>query len=203
MAKKNQTHNQAAARKTALALSVLVCSMGAVAFFSPTLYDAFCRLTGYGGTPTIIADKAFVHGSEEVDKKIFTIRFEADISHKLNWQFEPQKEKISLRAGEVVVAYYKARNQNDRMSKGTAVYNVTPHKVAPYVAKVDCFCFEEQTLAAQEEVLMPIRFTIDPAIFEDPSMQDVYHVTFSYVFYPSEDEATREMNMDGHSKSNL
>ena len=34
-------------------------------------------------------------------------------------------------------------------------------QVAPYFAKVECFCFEEQRLLAGEEVDLPILFFID------------------------------------------
>lgn len=56
------------------------------------------------------------------------------------------------------------------------------HQVAPYFAKVECFCFEEQKLLAGEEVDLPILFFIDRDFAEDPTMRDVDNVVLSYTF---------------------
>ncbi|KAF8674051.1 Cytochrome c oxidase assembly protein CtaG/Cox11 [Rhizoctonia solani] len=56
-------------------------------------------------------------------------------------------------------------------------------RVAPYFAKVECFCFEEQKLIAGEEVDMPLLFFIDRDIVDDPLMADVDDVVLSYTFF--------------------
>ncbi|GAA5825223.1 hypothetical protein JCM3770_001837, partial [Rhodotorula araucariae] len=55
--------------------------------------------------------------------------------------------------------------------------------VAPYFAKVECFCFEEQRLLAGEEVDLPVFFFIDRDFVDDPQMKDVREVTLSYTFF--------------------
>jgi cytochrome c oxidase assembly protein subunit 11 len=55
-------------------------------------------------------------------------------------------------------------------------------QVAPYFAKVECFCFDEQKLLAGEEVDMPVFFFIDRDILDDPSMKDIDDVILSYTF---------------------
>ena len=45
--------------------------------------------------------------------------------------------------------------------------------MAPYFAKVECFCFEEQRLLANETVDLPILFFIDKDFLDDPSMRGV------------------------------
>ena len=39
----------------------------------------------------------------------------------------------------------------DKPITGYSVYNVTPDKAAIYFNKIQCFCFEEQRLRANEE----------------------------------------------------
>jgi cytochrome c oxidase assembly protein Cox11 len=56
-------------------------------------------------------------------------------------------------------------------------------QIAPYFAKVECFCFEEQKLLAGEEVDMPLLFFIDRDMIDDPLMQDVDDVVLSYTFF--------------------
>lgn len=56
-------------------------------------------------------------------------------------------------------------------------------QVAPYFAKIECFCFEEQKLLAGEEVDMPLFFFIDRDFLDDPSMADVNDIVLSYTFF--------------------
>ena len=44
-------------------------------------------------------------------------------------------------------------------------------QIAPYFAKVECFCFEEQRLLAGEEVDLPVFFFIDRDFVDDPLMK--------------------------------
>ena len=39
-------------------------------------------------------------------------------------------------------------------------------QIAPYFAKVECFCFEEQQILANEEVDLPVFFFIDRDVLE-------------------------------------
>lgn len=57
------------------------------------------------------------------------------------------------------------------------------NQIAPYFAKVECFCFEEQKLLAGEEVDMPLLFFIDKDVLDDPTCQHVDDVVLSYTFF--------------------
>jgi cytochrome c oxidase assembly protein subunit 11 len=61
---------------------------------------------------------------------------------------------------------------------------VTPTKAARYFKKIECFCFTEQRLEAGEKVDMPVSYFIDPAIADDPNLDDVSTVTLAYTFFP-------------------
>jgi len=153
--------------------------MVVLAFASVPLYRIFCQVTGYGGT----TQEAREIPSEIQDRSI-KIRFHANISPSLPWVFQPLQREISVKVGEQGLAFYKAHNKSNQNSTGTAIFNVTPHKVGKYFNKVECFCFEEQTIASFEEVEMPVTFFIDPKIMDDPNLQDVTTVTLSYTFFP-------------------
>jgi cytochrome c oxidase assembly protein subunit 11 len=56
-------------------------------------------------------------------------------------------------------------------------------QVAPYFAKVECFCFDEQKLLAGEEVDMPLFFFIDKDILDDPGARNVTNVVLNYTFF--------------------
>ncbi|OEH75608.1 cytochrome c oxidase assembly protein cox11 [Cyclospora cayetanensis] len=45
---------------------------------------------------------------------------------------------------------------------------------------------------ADEEVDMPVFFFIDPAILEDPRLEQMRHITLSYIFFESASEVPDE-----------
>ena len=57
---------------------------------------------------------------------------------------------------------------------------------------MDCFCFEEQRLAPAESVDMGVSFFVDPAILEDPRMDDVKTITLSYTFFRALEESDQQ-----------
>jgi len=165
----------------------IVGGMLGLSFAAVPLYDAFCRITGYGGT-TQVADKA----SEEVVDRVVTVRFNADVQSKLGWRFRPEQRAIDVRVGENALAYYAAENVTDSPLVGQATYNVTPAKAGIYFNKIDCFCFEQQFLNPGERVDMPVSFFVDPEFAADPDMADVNTITLSYTFFNSGEEALEE-----------
>lgn len=166
-------------RRTMIALLCVVAGMVGLAFASVPLYDLFCRVTGFGGTPGVA--QAPDGGAEE---RRITVRFDAGVNSALPWRFAPAQGPMTVRVGETALAFYRARNVADRPTVGTATYNVTPLKAAKYFDKIACFCFTEQRLAAGETVDMAVSFFVDPAIEEDRNLDDVNTITLSYTFFP-------------------
>jgi len=111
------------------------------------------------------------------------VHFNADTSDALPWQFTPQQKFVSVLPGETSLAFYTAKNKSKQDIIGIATYNVTPDRIAPYFAKVECFCFEEQKLLADEEVDMPLLFFIDKDVLEDPACRNVDDIVLSYTFF--------------------
>ena len=165
--------------RVALCLAGLVATMGALSFAAVPLYRWFCQVTGFGGT-TMRAERA----PERIGDLQVTVRFNADIGgNDLPWRFEALERKVVLRVGEERLSFYRATNVGNVSVVGTATYNVTPHKAAPYFHKLACFCFTEQELAPGESMDMPVSFFVDPAIADDPKMRGVDTITLSYTFF--------------------
>lgn len=172
-------------RRTAVIAFGTVAGMVGLSFASVPLYTLFCSVTGYNGT---VQRGQAAPGA--TDRSI-TIRFAADTSPNLPWRFQPEQSAVTLRLGEEGMAYYTAANRADTPVTGIAVYNVTPEKVGRYFHKTACFCFDEQTLAAGQEMQFPLSFWVDPKIAEDPSTRDVRSITLSYTFFHSLNDADR------------
>jgi cytochrome c oxidase assembly protein subunit 11 len=96
-----------------------------------------------------------------------------------------------LNLGDEQVAFYHAVNLSRRPVTGMALYNVTPEKVGKYFHKTACFCFNKQTLAANQSMEFPVSFWVDPAIRADPNTADVKVITLSYTFFRSLEDAAK------------
>ena len=162
-------------------IALLVCcffsGMFFLAFASVPLYNLFCRVTGYGGQTNT---SEFL--SSTILERDINLKFSADVNDSIDWSFEPP-ENLEFKVGENILVNYKATNLSDKQTSGTATFNVLPVKVGPYFIKTQCFCFEKQTLNPGESVDMPVVFYVDPAISDDPTMQDVEEITLSYTFF--------------------
>jgi cytochrome c oxidase assembly protein subunit 11 len=175
-------------RNTVLACSLagIVAGMVGLSFASVPLYRAFCQATGYGGTPKIGPAT-----SPGISAQSIVVRFNADTHPSLPWRFMPLQGEVRVQLGAEQMAFYEARNLNGVPVTGVATYTVTPDKAAKYFHKTACFCFNEQTLAPDQDMQFPLSFWVDPAIATDPNTQDVQTVTLSYTFFRSLDDATR------------
>lgn len=185
-----QTNARRSRRVTALALIGVVVGMTGLAFASVPLYRLFCQVTGYGGTPRVAVDGPAA-GSVDTAGRTVTVRFDANVNPALPWRFRPEQRRVEVPLGESALAFYRAENLSDMPVIGTATFNVTPNKAAPYFVKVQCFCFDEQRLEAGAGVDMPVSFYVDPAIAEDPDTRDVSTITLSYTFFRAAADLSR------------
>lgn len=165
-------------RSLALSLAAIGAGMLMLTYAAVPLYQLFCAITGFGGTP----QKASASAHPVAARKM-TVRFNADTDTKLPWVFKPDQTSVTTRVGEQTLVSFSAQNRTDRAMTGNAVYNVTPHKAGIYFMKVECFCFTEQTLEPRQQVHMPVSFYIDPAILNDRDLDDVDTITLSYTFF--------------------
>ncbi len=169
-------------RRVAFGSVLAVAAMVGLSFASVPLYDLFCRVTGFGGT----TQQATGEGVDVIDREV-TVRFDASINAGLPWRFRPAQGPMTVKAGETHLAFYKAESLAERGTVGTAAFNVTPLKAGQYFVKIDCFCFTEQALEPGQKVDMPVTFYVDPAIAEDPDLDDTNTITLSYTFFPKKD----------------
>lgn len=169
-----------------VALGVLVTGFS---YAAVPLYRLFCQSSGYGGTTS---DS---HSSEGIEKlkpnkeRIIKIRFNADTSSSLTWNFKPQQSELKVALGETALAFYTATNSTDKVVDGVSTYNVVPFEAGQYFNKIQCFCFEEQRLNPHEQVDMPVFFYIDPEFGEDPRMENIESITLSYTFFEAKEGA--------------
>lgn len=167
--------------RTALLAAGFAMGMTGVGYASVPLYRLFCQVTGFAGTTRMAVGEA---APGAVPGKTMSIRFDANHSSALPWEFKPESTKELVAIGARDITFFSAKNLSDKPVTGTATFNVTPVHAGKYFTKVQCFCFTEQTLKPGVQVRMPVVFYVDPKILDDPAARDIEEITLSYTFYP-------------------
>lgn len=166
----------------ALALAALVGGMVGLSFAAVPLYRMFCQATGYDGTP-----KRAAAASNVVLDRTIRIRFDGNVASGLPWVFKPEQQTMDVKIGETALAFFKAVNTSGAPVTGRATFNVAPERAGAYFDKIQCFCFNEQTLKAGQSVDMPVTFFVDPKIVDDDDTKNISEITLSYTFYRASD----------------
>ena len=179
--------------RTGMFVFSVALMMLALGYAAVPLYEAFCRVTGFGGT-TQVADVTQADQAEEnalaLGQNTISIRFDGSTSREMPWTFRPLQYTDTIRVGIRDMAIYQAKNNSAIPITGTATFNVEPEQAGRYFNKIQCFCFTEQTLQPGEEVTMPVLYFIDPAMLNDESMEGVEQITLSYTFHKALNQNT-------------
>jgi cytochrome c oxidase assembly protein subunit 11 len=170
---------------TAILLFAVVAGMVGLSFASVPLYRLFCAATGYEGT-TQRASTA----PAGISQALVTVRFNAEVSPDLSWEFRPLVDRVTVHPGEQRQVFFRAVNRSGEGITAQATFNVTPAKSGIYFDKLQCFCFDAQYLAPGESKDMGVVFFVDPDMLKDPDTSDVHTITLSYSMFKAANQQT-------------
>lgn len=156
-------------------LLVVALVMFGFAFALVPFYEKICEVTGIRNV--FQADEVATPNTQVDATRQISIEFDAN-TRRLPWTFRPLQSSIAVHPGAVTQVVYEIRNTLDRPVTGQAVPSYGPQQAALYFKKIECFCFQQQTLAPGEVRRMPVVFVIDPRL---PA--DVNTITLSYTFF--------------------
>jgi len=145
-------------------IAVVAVAMFGFGYLLVPLYDVFCEITGLNGkTGRVTA--AEVASSYEPDlNRTVTVQFVANNNSDMPWDFKPVTSSMQVHPGQMYGTTFIASNGTGRDMVGQAVPSVAPTKASRYFNKTECFCFDQQPLAAGETKDMPLRFIVDPRL---------------------------------------
>ena len=162
-------------RRTTRRLVLVAVGMFGFGFALWPLYTVLCEVTGLGGRAIQISEN---NDQAVASDRVVSIRFDANVNSSLAWEFKAKEKVSEYNLGVPSTAFYVAKNPGSDAVIGQATYNVTPPEASLYFVKTECFCFTEQTLAANESRDMPVYFYIKPDLPEH-----IKDITLSYTFY--------------------
>jgi len=163
-------------RRTTLLLSLLVFVMFGFGFALVPLYDLICQVTGVQSITLRSRVETVAGEATKTDTtRWITVKFDTSIHPDLPWKFRVADAKMRVHPGSIYEINFLADNRSSDRITGQAIPSVAPWQATPYFSKIECFCFEQQTLTGGETAIMPLRFMISPDL---PA--DISSITLSY-----------------------
>jgi cytochrome c oxidase assembly protein subunit 11 len=116
-------------------------------------------------------------GNTQIDRSR-TITIEFDANARGPFDFKPALRSLQVHPGELATVMYEFRNVQNRTLAAQAIPSYAPKQASAHFNKLECFCFNEYTLAPGESKQWPVAFVIDPRL-----PKDVKTITLSYTFF--------------------
>ncbi len=116
--------------------------------------------------------------------RTLTVNFDTNV-RGVPWSFEPAQRHQTVKVGATSLAYFRVVNTSDRAVTARAAYNVEPETAGAHIRKLQCFCFEAQTLKPHESIEFPVVYFIEPGFASDPETKGYGDITLSYTFVPA------------------
>jgi cytochrome c oxidase assembly protein subunit 11 len=162
-------------------LSVIVLGMFGFGYALVPLYIAICEMTGINvlalGDKLIPGASSKQAANTQIDTSR-TVTVEFDANARGPWDFKPAVRSVQVRPGELATVMYEFQNVQNRTMAAQAIPSYAPRQASPHFNKLECFCFNQYTLAPGEKRQWPVAFVIDPKL-----PKDVTTITLSYTFF--------------------
>ena len=121
-------------------------------------------------------DEAVIYGP-------ITINLLTSVHPNLPWDFKPLKKKIIVKPGDVTTIEYMVENLADEATSGIATFSYFPNEFGSYISKLNCFCYDAQTLKSKEKSKYAVVLLIDPEVTKDSKTKNIKEVTIQFTFF--------------------
>ncbi|MFN0005138.1 MAG: cytochrome c oxidase assembly protein [Burkholderiaceae bacterium] len=189
-------------------LAVVALGMFAFGYALVPMYKAICEMTGInilalGESDTAKGEdaKRRLANNTQIDLSR-TITVEFDANARGPWHFKPEKSSVQVHPGEMTTIMYEFQNIQNRVMSAQAIPSYAPNQAASHFNKLECFCFQQYTLAPGEKKSWPVVFVIDKKLSKDVST-----ITLSYTFFevgsktPPAPQTSLGVSLDGKGRS--
>ncbi len=164
-------------RRLALRLALVALFFAGFGFALVPLYDVICRVTGLNGRTNAVAVTPDKNTQVDTSRWV-NVEFLSHAMPGVGLSMAPEMFSMRVHPGAIIHTHYVVKNTTNQVFVGQAIPSVTPAVAAPYFQKIECFCFNQQTLQPGEERSMPVVFVVNPELG-----QDLGTITLSYTFF--------------------
>jgi len=165
-------------------LAIVAVGMFGFVYALVPMYKAICEITGVnilalgekelpGSSNARLTD---IKNTQVDTSRTITVEFDANARGP--WHFKPMQSSLQVHPGELTTVMYEFQNVQDRTMSAQAIPSYAPREAAAYFNKVECFCFNQYTLAPGEKKQWPVVFVVDSKL-----AKNVNTITLSYTFF--------------------
>lgn len=158
-------------------LAVIAGLMFGFGYALVPIYEKICEVTGINLLTRKDKEAVEFARNTQVDTSRKVI-VEFDANSRGAWLFKPETNALEVHPGELVTVVYDLVNTKPIATAGQAIPSYAPLQSGPYFRKLECFCFQQQALEANETRRFPVVFVVDPKL-----PRDVGTITLSYTFF--------------------
>ena len=106
---------------------------------------------------------------------------------KLPWSFQTTESKVFIKPGEVRTIEYIVENLGNVDTTGIATFAYYPKDFGAYISKLNCFCYDAQTLKPKQKSNYSVVLLIDPKVTKDSKTKNIKEVTIQFIFFDYKD----------------
>jgi cytochrome c oxidase assembly protein subunit 11 len=162
-------------------LAIVAAGMFGFGYALVPIYKHICEALGINilalGERNVPGLSKATPGNTQVDSSR-TITVEFDANARGPWSFRPAQRSLQVHPGEMATVMYEFENVQNRRMSAQAIPSYAPRQASAHFNKLECFCFNEYTLAPGEKKSWPVVFVIDPKL-----SKEVTTITLSYTFF--------------------
>ena len=163
-------------KRTLKKLLIWAVAMFGFAFLMVPFYNVICDITGLNGkTSSTAATQA---PEKVVADRTVTVEFITQRGDGISGEFTSETKRVKVHPGEITLVHFYATNPTGSDMVTQSIPSVTPGEAARYLHKTQCFCFDQQSLAAGERKEMPMIFYLDPEL-----PRHINTLTLSYTIF--------------------
>ena len=124
-----------------------------------------------------------IQKEKKISSEPISINLLTNVHPNLNWSFKSVKSEISINPGEVTTVEYIVDNLGVTDSVGIATFAYYPKTISSYVRKINCFCYDAQTLKAKEKNKFTLVLLVDPEVTKDSKTKHIKKATIQFTFF--------------------
>ena len=125
----------------------------------------------------VIITSFFLRG-ENSNSQLIPTKLITSVHSDLPFKFETEEKNIILKPGEVQTINYSVENLSKKSISAMATFQVYPPELKDYMTKMNCFCYEKQTLKGGEKEKYALVLLVDPNV-----TKNIKEAIIQFVFF--------------------
>ncbi len=126
----------------------------------------------------IFAISIFLSKQNSGNSQTIRVKLITSVHKDLPFEFETEETSVLIVPGEVKTISYTVQNLSKKSMNGMATFQVYPSELKDFMTKLNCFCYEEQTLKGGEKEKYSLVLLVDPKV-----TKNIKEAIIQFVFF--------------------